>query len=653
MNRLAKESSPYLLQHKNNPVDWFPWGEEALSKAKKENKLVLVSIGYSACHWCHVMEHEAFEDESIAAYMNQNFVNIKVDREERPDIDQIYMHAVQLMTQRGGWPLNCFVLPNGKPFYGGTYFPKDQWLHILKQLVHIQQTTPEKLTEYAEKLTEGIKVAEHINSVEMESFQLNYLKETMDNWSHQFDWQEGGMNRAPKFPMPTNYSFIQNYLGSQKDEKLLVFLELTLKKMARGGIYDQLGGGFCRYSVDGLWKVPHFEKMLYDNGQLLSLYAKAYHRTKDLEYLQVITEITHFLNRDLMDHKGGFYSALDADSEGIEGKFYVWTKQELKSHLSEKDYLLTSNYYNINEKGLWEHENYIFLRTEYQQSDQISKIQKILLEVRDQRIKPGLDDKILTSWNAITISGFADAYWATQNIDYLKSAIKCAHFLRQQLGKNEFGLFHSFQKGHSKINGFLEDYAFTSSAFIRLFEVTSDESYLMYANGLIQYAIDHFFDKENGLFNFTDKQSEQLIATKQEISDNVIPSSNSEMAHVLLSCGNYTANPDFISMAKQMLSNLWSFIKDHPSAYSNWGQLGLKLCTAHKEIVVAGPKAKDYIELLKPIITGSTVLLHCSKESELSIFKEKHHASETRIFVCNNGACSAPVSTIDEAIKLI
>jgi len=230
LNRLAKESSPYLLQHKNNPVDWFPWGEEALSKAKKEDKLVLVSIGYSACHWCHVMEHEAFEDESIAAYMNQNFVNIKVDREERPDIDQIYMHAVQLMTQRGGWPLNCFVLPNGKPFYGGTYFPKDQWLHILKQLVHIQQTTPEKLTEYAEKLTEGIKVAEHINSVEMESFQLNYLKETMDNWSHQFDWQEGGMNRAPKFPMPTNYSFIQNYLGSQKDEKLLVFLELTLKK---------------------------------------------------------------------------------------------------------------------------------------------------------------------------------------------------------------------------------------------------------------------------------------------------------------------------------------------------------------------------------------------------------------------------------------
>ena len=653
MNRLAKESSPYLLQHKNNPVDWFPWGEEALSKAEKEDKLVLVSIGYSACHWCHVMEHEAFEDESIAAYMNQHFVNVKVDREERPDIDQIYMHAVQLMTQRGGWPLNCFILPNGKPFYGGTYFPKDQWLHILKQLVHIQQTTPEKLIEYAEKLTEGIIAAEHINSAEVETFQLHYLKETLKNWSSQFDWQEGGMNRAPKFPMPSNYSFIQNYLENQEDEKILAFLELTLQKMARGGIYDQVGGGFCRYSVDALWKVPHFEKMLYDNGQLLSLYAKAYHRTKNLEYLQVITEITHFLNRDLMAQNGGFYSALDADSEGIEGKFYVWTKQELKSLLNEDDYVFTTNYYNVNEKGLWEHENYILLRTEHQQSDQISKIQNILLEARNQRIKPGLDDKILTSWNALALSGFADAYWATQNTDYLKIAIKCAHFLQQQLSKNEFGLFHSFQKGSSKINGFLEDYAFTSSAFIRLFEVTSNESYLTYANGLIQYAIEHFFDKENGLFNFTDKQSEQLIATKQEISDNVIPSSNSEMAHALLSCGNYTANADFISMAKQMLSNLWSYIKDHPSAYSNWGQLGLKLCSEHKEIVVAGPKAEDYIELLKPLITGSTVLLHCSKESELSIFKEKYHASETRIFVCNNGACSAPVSTIDEAIKLI
>lgn len=641
------------MQHKNNPVDWFPWGEEALRKAEKENKLVLVSIGYSACHWCHVMEHEAFEDESIAAYMNQYFVNIKIDREERPDIDQVYMQAVQLMTQRGGWPLNCFVLPNGKPFYGGTYFPKDQWLHILKQLVHLQQTEPEKLIEYSEKLTEGIKEVELLSIAKIETFDSVYLKDALVNWSSQFDWNEGGMNRAPKFPMPCNYAFIQSYVEIDENEKLLQFLDLTLQKMARGGIYDQLGGGFCRYSVDALWKVPHFEKMLYDNGQLLSLYSKAYLRTNDREYLQVINEIVSFLERDLMAGDGAFYSALDADSEGVEGKFYIWTQEELKTLLKEDAYLLASDYFNVNEKGFWEHSNYILLRSSHQQSTELKEIQKTLLQARELRTKPGLDDKILTSWNALTISGFADAYWATQNPHYLEVASKCAHFLKNNLNKNQFGLYHSFQKGLPKIDGFLEDYAFTATAFIRLFEVTSNESYLHYASQLIEYAIAYFFDSKNGLFNFTDKQSEQLIATKQEISDNVIPSSNSEMAHALLSCGNYMANTVFISIAEQMLSNIWRFIQDQPSAYSNWGILGLKLCSEHKEIVVSGPAAATYIESLRPLISGSVVLLHCSKESELPIFKGKYHEAETRIFVCNNGTCKVPVSSVDEALKFI
>jgi len=652
LNRLANETSPYLLQHKNNPVDWFPWSEEAWDKARSENKLVLISIGYSACHWCHVMEHEVFEDEKVAAYMNAHFVNIKVDREERPDVDQIYMHAVQLMTQRGGWPLNCFVLPNGKPFYGGTYFPKDQWMNVLEQLVHLQENEQEKLKEYSDKLTEGIQSIELIELSEVVSFDLELLERSIEQWSAQFDWHEGGMNRAPKFPMPNNYQFIQYFAEFQNDKKLLEFVDLTLTKLARGGIYDQLGGGFYRYSVDAIWKVPHFEKMLYDNGQLLSLYAKGFSRTKNEEYLEVINETVLFLERELLDDRGGFYSALDADSENVEGKYYVWTKEEVQKHL-KTDYSFAEAYFNLNEKGLWENGNYILLRDSFEQNEQLKSVKSKLLEIRERRIKPGLDDKILTSWNSIAIAGLADTYLVTGNKKHLELATRCADFILNTLLTDSGKLYHSFQKGLAKIDGFLEDYAFTASALAKLFEVTSDEIYLAKAKDMINYAFEHFFDKTNGLFNFTDNNSERLIARKQEVSDNVIPASNSEMAHAILVCGKYLDHSTFKSTARQMLSNVWSYIPNYTSGYSNWALLGIKLCTSYKEVVVTGPNAEDLAEMIRSKADEFLVVLHCSKESELPIFKGRFSAKETLIFVCVGGTCEAPVSSVDEALKLI
>ncbi|MBL4703638.1 MAG: thioredoxin domain-containing protein [Flavobacteriales bacterium] len=651
MNQLASETSPYLLQHKTNPVDWHPWSTEAFEKAESKNLLVLVSIGYSACHWCHVMEHESFEDQEIASYMNEHFVNIKVDREERPDVDQVYMSAVQLMTQRGGWPLNCFVLPNGKPFYGGTYYPKDQRLNILKQLVHVQKNEPEKLIEYADKLAEGVANSEFIELLEQEEFSVEVLVESTNKWANQFDWKLGGMNRAPKFPMPTNYQFLQELGVHTSDQQILDLVDLTLEKMARGGIFDQLAGGFCRYSVDAFWKVPHFEKMLYDNGQLLSLYAFAYARTGSKEYKAIIDLTVDFLRNELHHENGGFYSALDADSEGVEGKFYVWKSEELKEVLGE-DYQFAVDYYQINEVGYWEEGNYVLMRSYWEDSEQLQRINSKLLTTRSSRIRPGLDDKIITSWNALTISGLVDAYMTTDQESYLELAVDCGRFISKQLLAPNGKLFHTFQKGESKIDGFLEDYAFTCSAFIRLFEATSEEAYIHQANLVLQYAIENFFNDSNGMFNFTDKDGEQLIAIKQEISDNVIPASNSELAHVLHQLGNYFGNSSYIQISKQMLSNIWKLIPNYPSGYSNWASLGLNMCNDHIEVVISGHESDEILKKMKSLLPPSAVILKCSQESELPIFKGRFQLDETSIFVCRNGACQAPVSSIQEALKL-
>ena len=427
-NDLINETSPYLLQHAHNPVNWKAWNPETLELAKKENKLIIVSIGYSSCHWCHVMEHESFEDEEVAAIMNEHFISIKIDREERPDIDQVYMNAVQLLTGRGGWPLNCITLPDGRPIWGGTYFPKENWKSALNQISKVYAETPEKAIEYAEKLTEGVKKSDlvTINTKEAK-FTLNDLQLAVSNWKQRIDFDLGGNKSAPKFPMPNNYQFLLRYAIQSGDQEILNFVNTSLTKMAQGGIYDQIGGGFARYSTDVKWHVPHFEKMLYDNGQLVSLYAEAYQATKNNLYKKTVFQTLEFIERELMDEEGVFYSSLDADSttktgELEEGAFYVWTEADLKSIL-DTDYELFSAYYNINNYGYWEHDNYVLIKNETDEAfaknhsisinaldKKVTSWQKLLLKERAKKDQPRLDDKSLTSWNALMLKGYVDAY---------------------------------------------------------------------------------------------------------------------------------------------------------------------------------------------------------------------------------------------------
>ena len=441
-NALINETSPYLLQHAHNPVDWYPWSKEALNKAKQQNKLIIISVGYAACHWCHVMEHESFEDIEVAQVMNDNYINIKVDREERPDIDQVYMNAVQLMTGRGGWPMNVIALPDGRPVWGGTYFKKQQWMDALQQIAELYNKKPEKLIEYADKLESGIKAMDlvplNLNKAE---FNIDLIEKSVANWSKHFDHRDGGMKRSPKFMMPNNYHFLMRYAYHKHDKKLQEFINHTLTQMAYGGIFDQLEGGFSRYSVDVKWHVPHFEKMLYDNGQLVSLYADAYLITQNKLYKTIISETLEFIKNNLTNEEGAFYSSLDADSQntsGIleEGAFYVWQKEALKAHLKD-DYDLFSDYYNINSYGYWEHDNYVLIRrdddndimkkyslTETQLLQKKNYWKSILIAIRNQRPKPRLDDKSLTSWNAIMLKGYVDAYRVLGESEYLEIAQK-------------------------------------------------------------------------------------------------------------------------------------------------------------------------------------------------------------------------------------
>lgn len=663
-NKLIDETSPYLLQHAHNPVDWYPWGEEALQKAKNENKLLLISVGYAACHWCHVMEHESFEDTAVAALMNEHFVCVKIDREERPDIDQIYMSAVQLMQQRGGWPLNCFATPDAKPFYGGTYFPKEQWMQILSKVNEEWQNNPDKVQDYANRLAEGIQQSEFLpRKAEPAEFQKELLDETVKQWSIRFDNKEGGPNRAPKFPLPNNYQFLLRYSHLMNDEVTKEHVFLTLDKMAYGGIYDQLGGGFARYSTDILWKVPHFEKMLYDNGQLVSLYAEAYQATKNPLYKDIVYETIGFVERELMSKENAFYSSLDADSEGEEGKFYVWTKEELQTILGE-DFNVFADFYNVNKKGFWEHGNHILLRdrTNYEIAKKnnlsveelaiaISDCKSKLMMVRDKRIRPGLDDKSLTSWNALMLNGLIDAYHVFQDENFLELALKNADFIQKKQLRNDGGLNHNYKEGRSTINGYLEDYCFTIEAFINLYTATAEETWLNKANELMQYSIQHFEDKETGMFYFTSDEDEALIARKTEIGDNVIPGSNSSIAKGLFLLGHYFDNKEYLEKSETMLNNIEEQIDSYGSGYSNWAMLYLNRVTPFYEVAISGKQAKQKLAELNRVYIPNKMILISENDSRLPLMEGKYIDGETMIYVCENKACQMPVSKVDDAIK--
>lgn len=669
-NKLINESSPYLLQHAHNPVDWYPWGDEALAKAKAEDKMIIVSVGYAACHWCHVMEHESFEDTLVSKIMNENFVCIKVDREERPDIDDVYMTACQLASGRGcGWPLNAFALPDGRPVWASTYFPKKDWLGVLDNFIKIKKEDPERLETSAQQLQEGIQQQDNIvlNDGDQD-FTAKKLDSIAINFLENIDFKKGGRKGAPKFPMPNNYEFLLNYSHFTKDAKALEAVTTTLDNMANGGIYDHLGGGFARYSTDGDWFAPHFEKMLYDNGQLVSLYSEAYQLTKNPLYKKVVEETLEYTKREMTHPDGGFYSSLDADSEGEEGKFYVWKKSEIDSLLGDDLAKVFNEFYEVKKSGNWEHKKNILHRsssaekvakkfkiTTDELSQKIDNAKTILMRARDQRVRPGLDDKILTSWNALMLKGYTDAYRAFGEEAYLETAIRNANFLVKNAIKEEHRLNRNFKDGQSVINAFLDDYALLIDAFVHLYQVTFDEQWLDHAKKLTAYTQIHFYDKSTGMFHYTSDLDPELIARKKEIADNVIPGSNSTMARNLYQLGIILYQPEWVDLSKQMLHNLAENIVEapQPNFYSNWCSLYWTVVNPPYEVAVMGENSKAISKELRQNYLPHAFILGGKSEGSLQLLKDKLIEGETRIYVCQNKVCKFPVLEVEKALVLM
>lgn len=663
-NHLVNETSPYLLQHAHNPVNWYPWGKEALQKAKDEKKLILVSIGYSACHWCHVMERESFENEEIAKLMNEHFVCIKVDREERPDVDQVYMNAVHLMNGQGGWPLNCFALPNGRPVYGATYFPPKKWKETLTALYLSYNENPKKFEDYAQNLLQGITQSEVItHKSDATEFKLNDLHEIFKNTAAGFDMKEGGFGKAPKFPLPIGLEFCLDYGKQYNNEKAHNFLFLTLDKMAQGGIYDQIGGGFARYSVDGIWKAPHFEKMLYDNGQLVSLYAHAYKLKKSPLYEKTIRQTLAFIDREMTQEEGGFYSALDADSEGVEGKYYVWGKSEI-DHILGDDSELFCEYFGVEKNGNWEDGNNILMQIgdttrllEKYDLDKIAlekkieKLSRLLLVEREKRVRPGLDDKILSSWNALMLNGYIDAYAALGEKEYLEIAEKNAHFIWFKLSNQKGKLWRTYKNGLAKIDGFLDDYALVIDAFLNLYQITFNPEYLERAELLMEYTQEHFIHLESQMLYYTQKNTSLLVARKMELSDNVVPASNSIMAHNLMTLGSITSNDNMLEQAKIMLQNVKTNLQKGSVYYANWDILMMRFIKAPKEVVIMGNKCVEWGQEMQNHYSFNTVFVGSKEKTYLPLMQERYKKGKTLIYICENRSCKLPIDSIGEAVK--
>jgi len=643
-------------------VDWYPWGEEAFARAKKENKPVIISIGYASCHWCHVMEKESFEDDSVAAFMNEHFISIKVDREERPDIDQIYIEVAQMINGSAGWPLNSIVLPDAKPFFAGTYYPKNQWLELLSKVIDLWENDRAVIQNQATQITNGIKSSPLYEEANSSDFSSEQLELSIDNWLQMFDKKEGGLNRAPKFPMPTNLEALLLLSKVHNNKEAHEIVNLTLTKMAAGGIYDQVGGGFARYSTDGYWKVPHFEKMLYDNGQLLSVYAKAYQLTKDPLYEQIVSETIAYLQREMRSASGGYYSSLDADSEGEEGLFYIWEAEEIDEALQDKANIV-KEYYQVTDKGNWEHGHNILLVDK--NLDKLAKkhelsvdslqhlimsVKSQLLQKRTEKTRPALDDKIITSWNALTIIGLANAYRAFQNDQYLSMAVDGGNFIVDHLMKEDDRLDRIFKNGESSINAFLDDYAFTISAFIMLYQATFDIVWLSKAKLLTDYVLEHFDDPSTGYFFYTSDIDQPLIARKVDNIDNVIPSANSEMARNLFILGKYFYNQSYLERSDKMLLGMSNFMQQHTASFVNWFHLYLLKSGEFYEVAIVGDNYGELKSKMEQSFLPNVILLGGDIESELELLQNKLIKDETWVYVCKDKMCKLPVDNVASAL---
>ena len=660
-NHLIHETSPYLLQHAHNPVNWYPWGEAALEKAKKEQKLIIVSIGYAACHWCHVMEHESFEDSTVADLMNKYYVSIKVDREERPDVDQVYMDAAQALTGQGGWPLNVICMPDGRPIYAGTYFPKKKWLDVLKSVWEFYKNNPEKALEQANNVQDGVMQMSLLKVGKPTDLDEKKLIHAAGDWINSMDEKKGGRKGNIKFPMPASLLALLHYSTEYKDDKGEQAVLTTLDQMAYGGIYDQAGGGFARYSTDPNWHVPHFEKMLYDNGQLLSVYSEAYKHNRNPLYKRVIEETIAFCNRELAEGNGAYYSSLDADSEGEEGKFYVWRENEVDKILGPDDNHF-KEYFDITSSGNWEFKNVLRIRRDIDKfcaerdldkatfEVEVKKGIKKLFKAREQRVRPALDDKTLTEWNALMVTGLCDSFEALGEDTYRNDALKTGNFIWNTLWDGE-RLHRNYKEGKVSINGFIDDYAATIQAFIKLYQITFNEEWLMRANKLTETSFKNFFDHDSGLFRYKSSSDKQLYVAKTPIEDNVIPSGNSTMALNLYALGHYLYNEEYLNHARTMLTSAEAYLVQYAAFYYNWFALYQKLLQEPYEVAIVGDEAEKIRAQLAKEYLPNSLLLGGVTEGNLELLKMKLVEGKTMIYVCRNKTCQLPVETMEEALE--
>jgi len=671
-NNLINETSPYLLQHAQNPVQWHGWNEETLAKAKQENKPIFLSIGYSSCHWCHVMAHESFESQEIAKVMNENFINIKVDREERPDIDDIYQKVCQIATGQGGWPLSVFLTPNQKPFYVGTYFPildssgRPGFGSLLKQLSQTWKEKPKDIEMAAENFLQTLQKTETVKT--HSKLEKSILDEAAVNLLQMGDQNFGGFGQAPKFPNAANISFMFRYSKLSGISKFNEFALKTLKRMAKGGIFDQIGGGFHRYSTDTMWLVPHFEKMLYDNALIPINYVEAYQITKDDFYLDVLRKTLDYVLREMTSKEGGFYSAQDADSEGEEGKFYVWKKSEIKEILG-RDADTFCLFYDVTDGGNWEGKSILCNNvnlssvafqagiSEDQLRQNLDSNAKKLLDVRSKRIAPGLDDKVLTSWNALMITAFAKGYRVTNEKKYLDAAEKCIDFIENNLVKDG-KLLRTYKDGKAKLQGYLEDYSYFGVSLLDVFEINPELKFLERAQEIANYLVEHFWDSETNSFYMTADDHEKLIIRPKSNYDLSLPSGNSVAANLLLRLFHLTQDKKFLEISTKIMENQAQMAAENPFGFGHLLNTVFMYLQKPREITVLNSQNKEIVDSLTNRFMPESILVTVKNENQLNnlsklpFFEGKQFQNDkTTVFVCKDFTCSLPLETISEIEK--
>ena len=668
MNKLANQKSLYLKQHSTNPVDWMPWGSEALDLAKQENKLVLISVGYSSCHWCHVMEEETFSNSEVAEVMNSNFINIKVDREERPDVDELYMKSLVLMTGSGGWPMNIIALPDGSPIWGGTYLPKTNWMSVLVQIDELFKKRFNDVQDYANKLKKGLQ-QENIIQVKLESEELfEKIRETSSSSFEFTDKTNGGLKTSQKFHLPSMLNFFLR-AGYQFDEKKYHnHVNLTLQNIAFGGINDHVGGGLHRYTVDSIWHVPHFEKMLYDNAQMLSVFSKAYKSNNDLLYKDQLEKIFNFIERDLTSSENLIYSSISAITEinnkKVEGDFYVWNKNEIKNTLKD-NYEIFSEYFNINEFGYWEKDKYILKREKdnsyFTKKFKISnnKLEKILSKslidlnvIREKRVKPEIDKKVITSWNALTIIGLNDAFEATGDKKYLKMALEITEAIEENLIDDKLNIKRSLSISDEKIQ-FLEDYSYLISAYLGLYQSTFDYEWIEKAEALTNKSIEIFSVIDSSFFKFSSDQSLLFTGNFIDLRDGVIPSANSIMSNNLFMLSHYTGNRDYLKKGDLMIKSALNKIMSEPLDYMNWLNVALSYSKNFYEIVITGKDAYKMSDEIKSKYLPNVLIAASKRDSKEYLLNNRYVKGENLIYVCVNNSCKFPVNKVTEALKIL